>query len=52
MVLIAISVLLFIVYVIGGFFVSLLAGWEVMNTKDLIKIIFWPVAIMFEKTEN
>ena len=39
------AVVLLIVWVLGGTFVSLITGWEVGKTRDLLKIVFWPITI-------
>ena len=43
------GIVLFIVWILGGIFASLVTGWEVEKTRDLLKIIFWPIAIFICK---
>lgn len=43
------GVLLAIVWVLGGGAVSLITGWEVRKTRDLLKIIFWPITVFICK---
>jgi hypothetical protein len=49
MITIILVVLLFIVWIIGGGIASLIAGWDPSNVSDLLKIIFWPISLFFEK---
>jgi hypothetical protein len=49
MIAIILGVLLFIVWFIGGAVSCVVAGWDPRNTPDLLKIIFWPISLFFEK---
>jgi hypothetical protein len=49
MLVVALIILFLFVYFIGGLVVSLLTGWEIGNTIDVIKLIFWPITIFFVK---
>ena len=46
---IILTVLLLIVWIIGGVIACVIAGWDPSNIFDLVKIIFWPISLFFEK---
>lgn len=46
---ITLLILFTLVYALGAFLASCLTGWEVWNVKDLLKIVFWPIAIFLER---
>lgn len=45
MITVILSIILLVVWVLGGVFVSVLTGWEWQKTLDLLKLIFWPITI-------
>lgn len=49
LIMIILAVLLFIVWIIGAAIACVIAGWDPSNVSDLLKIIFWPISLFFEK---
>ena len=49
MITIILVVLLLIVWTVGAAIACVIAGWDPSNVSDLVKIIFWPISLFFEK---
>lgn len=43
---IILSILCVLLYIFGAWIVSLLCGWQVNKTRQLLFTIFWPLAIV------
>ena len=45
---IILSIVCMFLYVFGAWFVALIADWEASNSLQLLFIIFWPLAVIYD----